>query len=159
MHVTHTYTHLAPPTPQSPQILDSEADKLPALLDFLSRQRWGGPDGARVIVFTSTKRTADRLEHELGSAPLPVSADDAAGGAPGRGPRRLRAAAVHGDKNQRAREGALAAFRLGRVPVLVATDVAARGLDIRGVTAVVNYDFPMEIEMWVGGRGRFLEGA
>jgi superfamily II DNA/RNA helicase len=104
-----------------------------------------------VIVFTSTKRTADWLEHDLTNNPPAAPAPAPAGALappPGRrGPRRLRAAAVHGDRSQIQRERALAAFREGRVPVLVATDVAARGLDIRGVTAVVNYDFPNEIEM------------
>jgi superfamily II DNA/RNA helicase len=112
-----------------------------------------------VIVFTSTKRSADWLEHTLSHDPpgLAPSSPPPPGPPGRRGPRRLRAVAVHGDKGQAQRERALVAFREGRVPVLVATDVAARGLDIRGVTAVVNYDFPNEIEMWVpvwvGGSG------
>lgn len=129
---SHTYpahTHRFPHT----QILGSESDKLPALRSYLQQQPWH--QGARVIIFTSTKRTADWLEHTL--------VHDSLGGAA----HGLRAVAVHGNKGQRQREGALAAFRSGRAPVLVATDVAARGLDIPGVTLVVNYDFPTEIEM------------
>jgi ATP-dependent RNA helicase DDX5/DBP2 len=64
------------------------------------------------------------------------------------------AAAVHGGKSQRERDAALAAFRSGRLPVLVATDVAARGLDIQGVTHVVNLCFPREAESYVHRIGR-----
>jgi superfamily II DNA/RNA helicase len=61
----------------------------------------------------------------------------------------FQAASLHGDKSQSARDYALAKFRAGRVPVLVATDVAARGLDIPNITCVVNYDMPADIEMYV----------
>lgn len=66
----------------------------------------------------------------------------------------VRAVSVHGDKTQRERDDAIHAFRAGRVPVLVATDVAARGLDIPGVTAVVNYNFPSDHDMYVHRIGR-----
>jgi ATP-dependent RNA helicase DDX5/DBP2 len=89
----------------------------------------------RVVVFASTKRDCDRLTHELGRSGI-------------------RAITVHGDKTQYERDAALSAFRRGVVPVLVATDVAARGLDIPGVTAVVNYDFPSDHEMYVHRIGR-----
>jgi superfamily II DNA/RNA helicase len=89
----------------------------------------------RVVVFASTKRTCDRLTNDLGRSGI-------------------RAVAVHGDKTQYERDAALSAFRRGVVPVLVATDVAARGLDIPGVTAVVNYDFPSDHEMYVHRIGR-----
>jgi len=89
------------------------------------------------MIFTSTKRSADWLEYTLASTLTATGPNN----------RRLRAVAVHGDKSQRAREQALEVFRSGRVPIMVATDVAARGLDIRGVTSVVNFDFPNEIEM------------
>lgn len=129
----------SPATPFPPQILGAEGDKLPALRAYLQQQPWH--EGARVIIFTSTKRTADWLEETL------THEDPVRGGEGAGSKRRPRAVAVHGDKGQRQREGALAAFRSGRAPVLVATDVAARGLDIRGVTSVVNFDFPTEIEM------------
>eukprot|EP00775_Hariotina_reticulata_P012356 gene12356-12490_t len=64
------------------------------------------------------------------------------------------AAAVHGDKSQAERDAALSAFRRGLVPVLVATDVAARGLDIPGVSSVVNYEFPSDHDMYVHRIGR-----
>jgi ATP-dependent RNA helicase DDX5/DBP2 len=89
----------------------------------------------RVVVFASTKRDCDRLTYELGSSGI-------------------RAIAVHGDKTQYERDSAISAFRRGIVPVMVATDVAARGLDIPGVTAVVNYDFPSDHEMYVHRIGR-----
>ncbi|KAF6264346.1 Asp-Glu-Ala-Asp box polypeptide 5 [Scenedesmus sp. NREL 46B-D3] len=89
----------------------------------------------RVVVFASTKRDCDRLTMELGRSGI-------------------RAVTVHGDKSQYERDSAISAFRRGVVPVLVATDVAARGLDIPGVTAVVNYDFPSDHEMYVHRIGR-----
>ncbi|GBF95917.1 DEAD box RNA helicase [Raphidocelis subcapitata] len=156
---------------QHVQILENERDKLPALREFLDRQAWR--EGARVIVFTSTKRTADWLEQALSHGEEASGYGGGGGGGGGgyggadgdadRGsaavaalsrPRRHRAVALHGDKNQGAREAALAAFRSGRAPVLVATDVAARGLDVRGVSAVVNYEFPTEIEMYIHRIGR-----
>ena len=63
-------------------------------------------------------------------------------------------AAIHGDKEQREREKALADFRAGVSPVLVATDVAARGLDIPEVRVVVNYEFPPKIEDYIHRIGR-----
>lgn len=92
--------------------------------------------GARVIVFTSTKRMADQLERSLGYS---------AG---------VRCAAIHGDKDQRARTRTIDDFKSGRVTVMIATDVAARGLDIKDVKAVVNYDFPGNVEDYVHRIGR-----
>ncbi len=64
------------------------------------------------------------------------------------------ATSIHGDRTQREREAALQSFRSGRTPVLVATDVAARGLDISGVTQVINYDLPSNIDDYVHRIGR-----
>ena len=64
------------------------------------------------------------------------------------------AASIHGDKSQREREDALRCFKTGRTPVLVATDVAARGLDIPNVTQVINYDLPTNIDDYVHRIGR-----
>src|SRR5256886_9974930 len=75
------------------------------------------------MIFTRTKRNADRVAEDLDFRGFAV-------------------AAVHGDLGQGARERALRAFRSGKVDVLVATDVAARGLDVSGVTHVINYDCP-----------------
>jgi ATP-dependent RNA helicase DDX5/DBP2 len=94
--------------------------------------------GQRVIIFCSTKRMCDQLAFSLG--------------------REYRAAALHGDKRQQERDYTLAAFKDGRMPVLVATDVAARGLDVKDVAAVINYDMPPGIEDYVhriGGRWFF----
>ncbi len=89
----------------------------------------------RTLVFTRTKDAADGL----------VAALDRAG---------IHAAAIHGDKSQPARDRTLAAFRAGRLPVLVATDVAARGIDIDGLSHVVNYDMPEVAEAYVHRVGR-----
>ncbi len=89
----------------------------------------------RTIVFTRTKRGANQLTRKL----------DQAG---------ISAVAIHGNKTQNARQKALTAFRDNRVSVLVATDVAARGIDIDGVTHVVNYDMPVEAESYVHRIGR-----
>ena len=62
--------------------------------------------------------------------------------------------AIHGNRNQQEREEALAAFRSGQNPVLVATDVAARGLDIPNVSLVINYDMPTEITRYTHRIGR-----
>jgi superfamily II DNA/RNA helicase len=92
-------------------------------------------DDARVIAFTNTKRRADNLAKLLWSN--------------GYG-----CCAVHGDKPQAEREKALQAFRSGEWPVLVATDVASRGLDITGVTHVINFDMPRDVEGYVHRIGR-----
>jgi ATP-dependent RNA helicase RhlE len=90
---------------------------------------------SRVIVFTRTKRGADRVAKQL-----------AASG--------LRVAAIHGDKSQGAREKALDSFRDGRTRVLVATDIVARGIDVDGVSHVINYDLPRDPESYVHRIGR-----
>ncbi|HQT52041.1 MAG TPA: DEAD/DEAH box helicase, partial [Phenylobacterium sp.] len=89
----------------------------------------------RVIVFTRTKRGADRVAKSL----------EAAG---------VEAAAIHGDKSQGQRERALAAFKAGEVRALVATDIAARGIDVDAVTHVVQYELPNVPESYVHRIGR-----
>src|SRR4051812_42995609 len=88
-----------------------------------------------VMVFTRTKRSADRIAADLEE-------------------RGFASAAVHGDLGQGAREQALRAFRNGKVDVLVATDVAARGIDVAGVTHVVNYECPDDEKTYVHRIGR-----
>merc|ERR1719453_975602 len=61
---------------------------------------------------------------------------------------------IHGDKDQREREAVLSDFKSGRRPVMIATDVAARGIDVKEVKAVINYDFPSNIEDYVHRIGR-----
>ncbi|WP_153504967.1 DEAD/DEAH box helicase, partial [Cumulibacter manganitolerans] len=93
------------------------------------------PDRELTLIFTRTKRTAQNVADELES-------------------RGFAAAAVHGDLGQGAREQALRAFRSGKVDVLVATDVAARGLDISGVSHVINYQTPEDEKTYVHRIGR-----
>lgn len=87
------------------------------------------------MIFTRTKRAADRVADELDF-------------------RGFAAAAVHGDLGQGTRERALRAFRSGKVDILVATDVAARGLDVTGVTHVINYDCPEDQDTYTHRIGR-----
>jgi ATP-dependent RNA helicase RhlE len=112
-------------------VLHVAASRKPALLATLLRD----PDIERVLVFTRTKHGADKvvrhLEHEG-----------------------IAAAAIHGNKSQPQRERALGAFRDGSSRVLVATDIAARGIDVEGVSHVVNYDLPNVPESYVHRIGR-----
>jgi ATP-dependent RNA helicase RhlE len=93
------------------------------------------PDLSRAIVFTRTKRGADKVAQHL----------EAAG---------VGAEAIHGNKSQSQRERALDGFRRGRTRVLVATDIAARGIDVDGVSHVVNYELPETPEAYVHRIGR-----
>ncbi|PHR61636.1 MAG: RNA helicase [Robiginitomaculum sp.] len=91
--------------------------------------------GERIIVFVRTKRGADRVAKRLNA-------------------QNLAAAPIHGNRSQNQRTKALAAFRTGEIPILVATDVAARGIDIPGVELVVNFDLPQVAEAYVHRIGR-----
>jgi len=93
------------------------------------------PSVAKVMVFTHTKRSAQRLADEL---------DD----------RGFNAVSIHGDLTQQARERALKKFRKGEAQVLVATDVAARGIDVAGVSHVINYECPDDEKTYVHRIGR-----
>lgn len=95
----------------------------------------GAPDLTKVIVFTRTKRRVDQVVKRL--VRDGVSAD-----------------ALHGNKSQNARQRALEKFRSGRSRVLVATDIASRGLDVDDVTHVINYELPSEPECYVHRIGR-----
>jgi ATP-dependent RNA helicase RhlE len=108
----------------------STSGKLPLLGKLLE-----DPDFSRVIVFTRTKRGANRVCEILETAGLRVNA-------------------LHGNKSQPQREKALDQFRSGRARVLVATDIAARGIDVTGVSHVVNFDIPVEPESYVHRIGR-----
>jgi ATP-dependent RNA helicase RhlE len=89
----------------------------------------------RVLVFTRTKHGANRVAKHLTK-------------------KRIRTEAIHGNKSQSARMQALNKFRSGHVRVLVATDVASRGLDVDGITHVINYELPKEAESYVHRIGR-----
>jgi ATP-dependent RNA helicase RhlE len=102
-----------------------------ALLETVLRD----PAIDRVLVFTRTKHGADKVVRGLEKAGI-------------------ASAAIHGNKSQPQRERALAAFRAGTCRVLVATDIAARGIDVEGVTHVINYDLPNVPESYVHRIGR-----
>ncbi len=93
------------------------------------------PALSRVIVFTRTKRAADRVAENLDTGGIRVSA-------------------LHGNKSQPARQKALEQFRSGRARVLVATDIAARGIDVTGISHVINFDLPAQPEDYVHRIGR-----
>jgi superfamily II DNA/RNA helicase len=105
-------------------------DKLGLLKELLAQEEF-----AKTLVFARTKHGADKLAKALGHAGI-------------------KADAIHGNKAQNARLRVLKDFKEGRVNVLVATDVAARGLDISGVSHVVNYDLPTTYEDYVHRIGR-----
>lgn len=104
--------------------------KMPLLLELLEKE-----DFDRVLIFTRTKRGADRLAHVLEK-------------------RSLKSNRIHGDRSQSQREAALRGFKSGKTRVLVATDVAARGIDIDSISHVINYDVPTVPEDYVHRIGR-----
>jgi ATP-dependent RNA helicase RhlE len=104
--------------------------KVAALVDLLR-----GPKMQRVLVFVRMKHAANRLVEELAKAGIAASA-------------------IHGNKSQGARTEAMDGFRSGRIAVLVATDLAARGIDVDGISHVVNFDLPEEPETYVHRIGR-----
>lgn len=108
----------------------AQQSKMPLLLDLLEKQDW-----ERVLVFTRTKRGADRIAHILEK-------------------RSHSSNRIHGDRSQSQRESALRSFKAGKTRVLVATDVAARGIDIDSVSHVINYDIPEAPEDYVHRIGR-----
>ncbi|KOS18458.1 ATP-dependent RNA helicase DED1 [Escovopsis weberi] len=105
-------------------------DKRSVLLDILHTHA-----GGLTLIFVETKRMADSLSDFLINQSFPATS-------------------IHGDRSQRERERALEFFRNGRCPILVATAVAARGLDIPNVTHVINYDLPTDVDDYVHRIGR-----
>ncbi|KAJ0606021.1 putative RNA helicase [Helianthus annuus] len=114
-----------------------ESDKRSHLMDLLHAQRANGVHGkqALTLVFVETKKGADSLEYWLCMNGFPATT-------------------IHGDRTQQEREQALRSFKSGNTPILVATDVAARGLDIPHVAHVVNFDLPNDIDDYVHRIGR-----
>src|SRR5438128_3202053 len=108
----------------------AQESKTALLLDLLEREKF-----ERVLVFTRTRRGAERLSHIL------TARDHSAN-------------RIHADRSQPQREAALRAFKDGRTRVLVATDIAARGLDVDAVSHVINYDVPAAPEDYVHRVGR-----
>jgi superfamily II DNA/RNA helicase len=130
IHAGHT--DATGPSPQTQQVIyrTHSLNKLEIVARILQANGRG-----LTMIFTRTKRNADRVAADLDFRGFAVGA-------------------VHGDLGQGARERALRAFRTGKVDVLVATDVAARGLDVTGVTHVINYDCPEDPDTYTHRIGR-----
>merc|ERR1719293_602891 len=92
-------------------------------------------DGSKILIFASTKRDGDELTREMRMDGWP-------------------ALCMHGDKKQEERDWVLKEFKEGKSPILVATDVASRGLDVKDIKYVINYDLPTQIEDYVHRVGR-----
>ncbi|KAK4481745.1 hypothetical protein RD792_012655 [Penstemon davidsonii] len=114
-----------------------DGDKRSHLMDLLHAQKANGVQGkqALTLVFVETKKGADSLEHWLCLNGFPATT-------------------IHGDRTQQEREYALRSFKSGNTPILVATDVAARGLDIPHVAHVINFDLPNDVDDYVHRIGR-----
>lgn len=121
--------------PNVRQVIEVIADfekfaKLMRLMESIMQEK-----DNKTIIFVATKRTADELTSRLRSDSYP-------------------ALSIHGDKPQAERDYVMREFRSGRTAIMIATDVAARGLDIRDVKYVINYDFPNNIEDYIHRIGR-----
>merc|ERR1711971_610492 len=92
-------------------------------------------DGSKILIFAQTKREGGDLTREMRTDGFP-------------------ALCIHGDKKQEEREWVLKEFKEGKSPILVATDVASRGLDVKDIKYVINYDFPNQIEDYIHRVGR-----
>jgi len=89
----------------------------------------------KMIIFVTRKKTADELENKLRQ-------------------QGMQASCIHGDKTQSERDKAYGDFKNNRTRILIATDIAARGLDVKDINLVINYDFPMDIESYIHRIGR-----
>ncbi len=108
----------------------SDDEKNPLLLRLLAERS----ENSRVLIFVRTKRGVDKLHRIVA--------------------RRFNAARIHGDREQCERDDAMNGFREGRYPILIATDIAARGIDVADIEHVINYDFPLSAEDYVHRIGR-----
>jgi len=113
------------------KVIFTEKAEKPGLLLSLLKNR----NMARVLVFTRTKHGANRIAKRLNEEGIPC-------------------APIHGNKSQVARVKALSEFKNGRIRVLVATDIASRGIDVEGITHVINFDIPEEPETYIHRIGR-----
>ncbi|XP_052182630.1 DEAD-box ATP-dependent RNA helicase 20 [Diospyros lotus] len=109
----------------------TEVEKYNRLIKLLSEVM----NGSRILIFTETKKGCDQITRQLRIDGWP-------------------ALSIHGDKNQSERDWVLAEFKSGRSPIMIATDVAARGLDVKDIKCVINYDFPSSLEDYVHRIGR-----
>lgn len=103
--------------------------------ETLNIQRTIMQQNAKVLIFTSTKRTADDQQRFFRNE-------------------NITCRALHGDKSQDERDFVLAEFRSGRIPIMIATDVASRGIDVKDIKVVINFDFPSNLEDYVHRVGR-----
>merc|ERR1719237_1223553 len=109
----------------------NEADKRGRLKRLLEKVM----DGSKILIFAETKRGSDELTREMRLDGWP-------------------ALCIHGDKKQEEREWVLGEFKAGKSPILVATAVASRGIDVKDIKYVINYDFPGQIEDYIHRIGR-----
>ncbi|XP_020592273.1 DEAD-box ATP-dependent RNA helicase 30-like isoform X1 [Phalaenopsis equestris] len=109
----------------------SDHEKYPRLIKLLSELM----DGNRILIFLETKKGCDQITRQLRTNGWP-------------------ALSIHGDKAQAERDWVLAEFKSGKSPIMTATDVAARGLDVKDIKCVINYDFPSSLEDYVHRIGR-----
>ena len=107
-----------------------ERDKLPLVLHLFEKEKWPS-----AIIFMSTKRAVDKLTRELNKKGADVTS-------------------IHGDRSQEEREMALESFRKGEYRIIVATDVMARGIDVEGISHVINFSVPHDVEDYVHRIGR-----
>ncbi len=134
--VTHNAVRLQVETAPAPDAIEQTLFPVPEhLKSQVLQQLLTAKEMDSVLVFARTKHRADRLVRQLQRA-------------------NIRAGVIHGNRSQSQRIAALEAFRRGHSRVLVATDVAARGIDVEGISHVVNYDVPMQAEDYVHRIGR-----
>merc|ERR1712223_739427 len=123
------------------EVFDDERQRQWKLVELLKKHQKSGPNSnksnndKRVLIFVLYKKEATRIEQFLQGKGMNVTS-------------------IQGDKSQEARQKAVDMFKAGKIPLLVATDVAARGLDIPGVDVVINFSFPLTIEDYVHRIGR-----
>ena len=110
--------------------VSSSENKFDVLLGLLNK-----PSFEKVILFAETKRTADNISRKLRNSGL-------------------RSDVIHGNKSQNYRSKAIKLFKSGKTKILVATDVAARGIDVNNVTHVVNYQLPLTMDSYIHRIGR-----
>ena len=116
---------------QLAEVVRDERDKNDRLFKFLRET----VQNARTIIFVDTKKMADSLCRQLRQSGV-------------------NALAVHGDKSQQERDFVVNEFKIGRAPIMIATDVASRGLDVKEIAYVINYDMPSDIESYIHRIGR-----
>jgi len=137
LNIGSTELQANPDITQNVEVMEpfDKQGRLVELVEDLKRQAEDSGEPHRVLIFSQTKRTVDHIDHILN-----------------REGHRVRG--IHGDRTQAQRNSCLNNFRSGRTNILVATDVASRGLDVDDIGHVINYDFPDTIESYVHRIGR-----